>query len=300
MIEFIVYEIQIKERYRGVLMIELGMMQELEVKRFTSVGAFLNVEGDTYSDEDVLLPTKEIPEGVNEGDKLEVFIYRDSKERLIATTTTPKVTLGEVGLLKVIDTTKIGAFLDWGLEKDLFLPFKEQTMKLEEGMEYLVGLYIDKSDRLCGTMKIRDFLRSDSPYKEDDWVTGTIYSINEDYGAFVAVDNIYEGLIPQRELIGVYIPGDEVEVRVTQVKEDGKLDLSLRNEAYKEITSDADIVLRKLFENKGTLMLHDKSTPEEIKAELEMSKSAFKRAVGRLLKEGQIEFIKGGIRFIDR
>lgn len=300
MIEFIVYEIQIKERYRGVLMIELGMMQELEVKRFTSVGAFLNVEGETYSDEDVLLPTKEIPEGVNEGDKLEVFIYRDSKERLIATTTTPKVTLGEVGLLKVIDTTKIGAFLDWGLEKDLFLPFKEQTMKLEEGMEYLVGLYIDKSDRLCGTMKIRDFLRSDSPYKEDDWVTGTIYSINEDYGAFVAVDNIYEGLIPQRELIGVYIPGDEVEVRVTQVKEDGKLDLSLRNEAYKEITSDADIVLRKLFENKGTLMLHDKSTPEEIKAELEMSKSAFKRAVGRLLKEGQIEFIKGGIRFIDR
>ena len=281
-------------------MIELGMIQELEVKRFTSVGAFLNVAEETYSDEDILLPTKEIPEGVNEGDKVEVFIYRDSEERLIATTKTPMITLGNVALLKVIDITSIGAFLDWGLEKDLFLPFKEQTMKLEEGMEYLVGLYIDKSDRLCATMKIRDFLRSDSPYKEDDWVTGTIYSMNEEFGAFVAVDNLYEGMIPQREIIGVYIPGDEVEVRVTQVKEDGKLDLSLRNEAYKEITGDADIVLKKLFENNGTLMLHDKSSPEEIREELEMSKSAYKRAIGRLLKEGQIEFIKGGIRFIDR
>src|SRR5690606_38959205 len=120
----------------------------------------------------------------------------------------------EVGLLKVKDITKIGAFLDWGLEKDLFLPFKEQTMKLEKGMKYLVGLYIDKSDRLCATMKIKDFLRTDTPYKENDWVKGTIYSINEDMGAFVAVDNKFQGMIPKRELIGVYAPGEEVELRV--------------------------------------------------------------------------------------
>lgn len=281
-------------------MIELGMIQELEVKRFTSVGAFLNEEGDTYSDEDILLPTKEIPDGVNVGDKIKVFIYRDSEERLIATSKDPMITLGEVALLKVIDNTPIGAFLDWGLEKDLFLPFKEQTMKVDVGMEYLVALYVDKSDRLSATMKIRDFLRSDSPYRADDWVKGTIYSLHDDYGAFVAIDDKYEGMIPKRELIGVYIPGDEVEVRVTQVKEDGKLDLSLRNEAYLEITSDADRILKELYENKGRLMLNDDSSPEEIRKKLEMSKSAFKRAVGRLLKEEQIEFIKNGIKLIER
>ena len=237
---------------------------------------------------------------MEEGAKLSVFVYRDSEERLIATTRKPLITLGKVAFLKVVSITKIGAFLDWGLEKDLFLPFKEQTNKLEEGTAYLVALYIDKSDRLCATMKVRDYLRTDSPYSEEDWVTGTIYSMNEEYGAFVAVDNVYEGLIPTREIIGIYRPGDEVEVRIIKVKEDGKLDLSLRNEAYKEITSDADAILKKLFEKKGTLMLHDKSGPDEIKAELNMSKSSFKRAVGRLLKEGQIEFIKGGIRFIDR
>ena len=164
-------------------MIELGRMQKLEVKRHTSVGAFLNVENSKKSDKDVLLPKKEVPEGTEVGDILEVFIYKDFKERLIATTRRPKVVLGEVGLLKVVDITKIGAFLDWGLEKDLFLPFKEQSMKLEKGREYLIGLYIDKSDRLCGTMKIKDFLESDSPYKEGDWVKGTIYSINDEFGA---------------------------------------------------------------------------------------------------------------------
>lgn len=276
------------------------MIQELEVKRFTSVGAFLNLVGETYSDEDILLPTKDVPENTEIGDKIKVFLYRDSEERLITTTKKPMITLGEVALLRVIDNTSIGAFLDWGLEKDLFLPFKEQSMKVEVGMEYLVALYIDKSDRLSATMKIRDFLRSDSPYKQDDWVTGIIYSMHDDYGAFVAIDNKYEGMIPKRELIGAYRPGDEVEARVTQVKEDGKIDLSLRNEAYLEISSDADRILRNLYENNGRLMLDDSSSPEDIRDKLKMSKSAFKRAIGRLLKEGQIEFIKNGIRLIDR
>ncbi len=280
-------------------MIELGIVQSLEVKRFTSVGAFLNEAGDTYADEDILLPKKEIPEDTKVGDKFDVFVYRDSEDRFIATTREPKLTLGNIALLKAVDTTGIGAFLDWGLEKDLFLPFKEQTRKIEVGMEYLVGLYLDKSERLSATMKIRDFLRSDSPYVQDDWVTGIIYSVNEEYGAFVAVDKMYEGMIPQKELIGVYIPGDEVEVRVTQVKEDGKLDLSLRNEAYLEISDDAEKILQKLFENKGKLNLNDKSSPEEIKEKMHMSKSAFKRAVGRLLKEERIEFTKTGIKLLD-
>ncbi len=277
-------------------MIELGRMQKLEVKRDTSVGAFLNVEDSKESDKDVLLPKKEVPEGTEVGDILEVFIYRDFKERLIATIRRPKVVLGEVGLLKVVDITKIGAFLDWGLEKDLFLPFKEQSMKLEKGREYLIGLYIDKSDRLCGTMKIKDFLESDSPYKEGDWVKGTIYSINDEFGAFVAVDNKYEGLIPKKELIGVYVPGEVVDLRVTNVKEDGKLDLSLRDKFYIEIDDDAEYILNKLEEKGGVLMLNDYSSPKIIRKELNMSKSAFKRAVGRLLKMEKIEFIEDGIK----
>lgn len=277
-------------------MIELGKIQKLEVKRNTSVGVYLNVEDSRKLDKDVLLPKKEVPEGTKVGDILEVFIYRDFKDRMIATTKKPKVVLGEIGLLKVVDITKIGAFLDWGLEKDLFLPFKEQSMKLQKGREYLIGLYIDKSDRLCGTMKIKDFLRNDSPYKENDWVKGTIYSINDEFGAFVAVDNKYEGLIPKRELIGIYTPGEEVDVRVINVKEDGKLDLSLRDKSYEEIEGDAEIIFNKAVKNGGLLMLNDNSSPKEIRSELNMSKSAFKKAIGRLLKEGKIEFVENGIK----
>lgn len=281
---------------RGVFMIELGKMQTLEVKRSTSVGVFLNTKDSRREDKDVLLPKKEVPKGTKVGDEIEVFIYRDFKDRMIATTKKPKVTLGNVGLLKVVDITKIGAFLDWGLEKDLFLPFKEQTMKLEKGREYLIGLYIDKSDRLCGTMKIKDFLESDSPYKENDWVKGTIYSISDEFGAFVAVDNKYEGLIPKRELIGVYTPGEVVDLRVINVKEDGKLDLSLRDKLYIEIEVDAETILNKAEENGGVLYLNDDSSPKTIRKELNMSKAAFKRALGRLLKERKIEFIENGIK----
>ncbi|NLX61629.1 MAG: S1 RNA-binding domain-containing protein [Tissierellia bacterium] len=276
-------------------MIFLGEMQKLKVKRKVPFGVYLtDLEGK--SGEEVLLPQREVPKGVKVGDSLEVFIYRDTEDRLIATTRRPKITLGEVGLLKVKDITKIGAFLDWGLEKDLFLPFKEQTTKLERGHKYLVGLYIDKSDRLCATMKIKDFLRSDSPYKENDWVKGTIYSIHEDIGAFVAVDNKYEGLIPKKELIGVYAPGDEVDLRVTRVREDGKLDLSLRDKSYVQMERDAEKILEKAKERGGFLPFSDHSSPEEIKKELHMSKSAFKRAVGRLLKEKKIEFVEKGIK----
>ncbi|NLJ99418.1 MAG: S1 RNA-binding domain-containing protein [Tissierellia bacterium] len=276
-------------------MIELGKIQKLEVKRNTSIGVFLNT-GKQERYDDILLPKKEVPEGTKTGDILEVFVYKDSENRMISTMRKPKVTLGEIGLLKVVDITKIGAFLDWGLEKDLFLPFKEQTMKLKKGKEYLIGLYIDKSQRLCGTMKVRDFLRNDSPYKENDWTKGTIYSINDEFGAFVAVDNRYEGLIPKRELVGVHIPGEEVNVRITNVKKDGKLDLSLRDRSHMEIDSDIDRIVDKAMENNGILYLNDHSSPKEIRRKLSMSKSAFKKAVGRLLKEGRIEFIENGIK----
>lgn len=275
-------------------MIEIGRVQKLRIKRFTSVGAFLNVDGS--KDEDVLLPKSQIPENVNEGDEIEVMIYNDSKDRVIATTNRAKLEVGEMGHLMLVSQTKIGCFLDWGLEKDLFLPFAETVGALEEGKSYLVGVYLDKSNRLCATMKVRDMLRTDSPYKADDKVEGTIYSINRDIGAFVAVDDKYDGLIPNKEFIGAYEVGDSVQVRITNIKEDGKLDLSLKDKGYVQMDKDGDTILDKLKKNKGFIPLNDDSSPQEIRKELHMSKSGFKRAVGRLLKGEIIEFHKDGIR----
>lgn len=275
-------------------MIELGRVQKLKIKRFASVGAFLNV--DDSNDEDVLLPKSQVPEGAKVGDEIEVMIYRDSRDRIIATTNRAKLEVGDMGHLMVVSQTEIGAFLDWGLEKDLFLPFAETVGALEKGKSYLVGVYLDKSDRLCATMKVRDMLRTDSPYKVDDRVEGTIYSINRDIGAFVAVDDQYEGLIPTKEMIGVYEVGDPVQVRVTNVKEDGKLDLSLKDKGYVQMDKDGEKILEKLKENRGFLNLNDHSSPDQIRKELAMSKSGFKRAVGRLLKGDVIEFHKDGIR----
>lgn len=275
-------------------MIELGGIQELRIKRFTSVGAFLNTEEEV--DEDILLPKSQIPEGAEEGDTIKVFIYNDSRDRIIATTREPKIEVGKLAHLTVVSTTKIGSFLDMGLEKDLFLPFAETVGSVEKGKTYLIGAYIDKSNRLSSTMKIKDMLRSDPPYTENDLVEGTIYSINRDIGAFVAVEDIYDGLIPIKELLGAHEVGENIEVRVSRVLEDGKLDLSLRDRSYIQMDTDAKKIIQKLKDNNAQLDLNDNSSPERIKNELEMSKSGFKRAVGKLLKEDMIEFTKIGIK----
>ena len=275
-------------------MINLGEYQELVIKRFTSVGAYLNEVIE--EDEDILLPKAQISNDANVGDKIKVFIYNDSKDRIIATTNRPKITLGELAHLMVVDSTKIGSFLDWGLEKDLFLPFAETTGSVEKGKEYLVGLYIDKSNRLCATMKIKDMLRTDSGYRENKFAKGTIYSINRDIGAFVAVNDKYDGLIPKKELIGAYDVGDTIEVRVNKVLEDGKLDLSLRDRSYIQMDTDGKIIMKKLKESGGSLPLGDKSSPDLIRKELKMSKAGFKRAIGRLYKEGIIIISDYGIK----
>jgi predicted RNA-binding protein (virulence factor B family) len=275
-------------------MIELGKIQELEVIRKTQIGLYLNSKGNQDGD-DILLPRNQVPQEIEIGDKIEVFVYKDSEDRTIATVKRPKLTKGELALLGVVETTNIGAFLDWGLEKDLFLPFKEQRGRVIKGDKYLVGLYIDNSNRLSATMRISNLLSNESPYKENDRVRGTIYSINKEIGAFVAVDNKYQGLIPSKELYGNYTEGDQVEVRIKKVRLDGKLELSLRKEAHNEIESDAQKIMDRLSFSGGTLPLNDTSSPELIKTELNMSKGAFKRAVGRLLKEGAIKITDEGI-----
>lgn len=267
-------------------MIELGRIQTLVVQREKNFGVYLGEPGD--ESQSVLLPKKQVPEGTKTGDQVKVFIYKDSEDRLIATTAEPKLQVGEVALLQVKEVARIGAFLDMGLEKDLLLPFKEQNHKVSQGEQCLVALYIDKSQRLAATMNVYPYMKADAPYQKDDQITGTIYEINENLGAFVAVDNCYYGMIPKKELYGSYHPGDVVEARVLKVREDGKLDLSPRKKAYMQMDTDAELILKAMEESGGVLPFTDKASPEVIYKKFQMSKNAFKRAVGRLLKEGRV------------
>lgn len=276
-------------------MIALGEVQTLKIVKKVDFGVYLAESRET-SEERVLLPAKQVPEGKEIGDDVEVFIYRDSKDRLIATTNTPRLTLGKVARLKVVQTGKIGAFLDWGLEKDLLLPFKEQTKKVREGEECLAALYIDKSNRLCATMNVYPYLQQNSPYQQEDRVQGTVYEISENFGAFVAVDDIYSGLIPKKEMYGEVQIGQQITARVTAVKEDGKLDLSIREKAYLQIEKDAEKVLQILDSFDGVLPFSDKASPETIRRETQMSKNEFKRAVGHLLKQKKITIGEKSIR----
>lgn len=262
---------------------KLGEKQVLTVVKVVDFGVYLG--DDTQR---VLLPKKQVPEGIEPGDPVEVFLYKDSSDRLIATTNDPKLTLGKLAVLDVVDVGRVGAFLDWGLEKDLLLPFREQTSRVAKGDRCLVSLYIDKSQRLCATMRIYSLLRTDSPYKRNDMVKGTVYEINREYGAFVAVDNQFSALIPRSEMAGRLEAGQEIEARVTAVKADGKLDLSIRGRIPEQMDADAQMILKKLEANGGVLPFTDKSDPEEIRQEFGVSKAAFKRGVGRLLKQGKI------------
>ena len=270
-------------------MIELGKKQTLLIVKSVEFGVYLAEDMNADTKHQVLLPAKQVPAGTKAGDKLEVFIYKDSQDRLIATTNEPLLMVGQAGLLKVKQVTRIGAFLDWGLEKDLLLPYHEQTTRIFEGQECLVAVYVDKSSRLAATMKVYSHMSSESPYQKDDKVTGTVYEINENLGAFVAVDNKYYGLIPKRELFGDIHEGDVVEARVTKLREDGKLDLCPREKAYLQMDADSELVLKVIDEFDGVLPFNDKASPETIKREFHMSKNAFKRAVGHLLKEGKIK-----------
>lgn len=269
---------------------ELGKKQVLTVVKIVDFGVYLGTDNDK-----VLLPKKQIPSGVEPGDPVEVFLYKDSSDRLIATTNEPKLTLGEMAVLTVAQVGKFGAFLDWGLEKDLFLPFKEQTVKVKPGDECLVALYIDKSQRLCATMKVYDYLRTDSPYKKDDQVEGVIYESSDNFGMFVAVDHKYSALIPKREQPKDLRTGMKVTARVTEVKPDGKLNLSVREKAFIQMDEDAVMVLARIEEFGGVLPFNDKADAETIREEFGLSKNAFKRAVGHLYKERKIEIKEDSI-----
>ncbi|MDE7323469.1 MAG: S1 RNA-binding domain-containing protein [Lachnospiraceae bacterium] len=270
-------------------MFELGKKQSLIIVKEQDFGVYLGEEPNAPMDARVLLPKKQVPQDSKIGDGIEVFLYKDSKDRIIATTNTPLLCAGEVGKLRVSQVTKIGAFLDWGLEKDVLLPFKEQTVRVKEGDEVLAAIYVDKSSRLAATMKVYHYLQQGgSGYEKDDIVHGTVYEMIENMGAFVAVDDRYSALIPQRELYGNIRVGDVVTARVISVKEDGKIDLSVREKAYLQIEKDVEKLEKIIAEFGGVLPFSDKANPAVIKRETGMSKNEFKRAVGNLLKNGKI------------
>ena len=274
---------------------KLGKKQVLTVVKKVDFGVYLGSD-----EERVLLPKKQVPAGIELGDPVEVFLYKDSDDRLIATTNEPKIELGELAVLDVADTGKFGAFLDWGLEKDLFLPFKQQTAKVEKGDRCLVSLYIDKSQRLCATMKVYELLSKESPYQKDDEVEGIVYDISDNFGTFVAVDNQFSALIPKKDSFGNFRVGQTVHARVAAVKPDGKLDLSVKDKIPMQMDKDAAIILKRMEKNGGVLPFTDKADPEMIKKEFAMSKNAFKRAVGRLLKENKIEITEKTIEILEK
>ena len=279
-------------------MIKLGEKQILQVVKKVDFGVYLAENQETAETDRVLLPKKQVPADAEIGSEVTAFIYRDSDDRLIATTTTPKIMLGQVAMLRVKEVGKIGAFMDWGLEKDVLLPFREQTRKVRAGEDVLCALYIDKSDRLAVTMNVYEFLRTDSPYVKDDKARGTVYEMSKNFGAFVAVDDIYSGLIPVKELTSKIQIGDDVTVRVTGIKEDGKLDLSLRDKAYLQLDTDGEIILKYMDEHDGIIPFTDKADPQIIKDNMQMSKNQFKRAIGHLMKDGKVKILTDSIERI--
>ena len=281
----------------------LGYMQTLVAVKKTDFGLFLtDIEKKDDKNralgDEVLLPKNQVTENMRVGSEIEVFLYKDSEDRMIATRLVPYIKIGEIKRLRVKEVNKIGAFLDWGLPKDLLLPFKEQIYDIKSGDEILVTVYIDLSDRLCATMDLYSRLSLLPPYQRDDMVKGTVYQVHEQFGAYVAVDNKYSALVPKKELHRELKPGDEIEARVLEVKEDGKLDLSLRQKAYVQMDADSALILDKLKQAGGSLPYQDKSSAEEIKEEFNLSKAAFKRAIGRLYKERAIVIEKDGIRLV--
>lgn len=276
---------------------KLGCMQTLHIVKKVEFGVYLSDKTSPDATERVLLPKKQVPKDSRIGDEVEVFLYRDSKDRLIATTTIPKITLGKIAALEVKEVASIGAFLEWGLEKDLFLPYKEMTRKVHAGDEILVRLYIDRSNRLCASTKgIYHCLSVNAPYRIGDEVEGRVYEFGHDFGTFVAVDDKYSAMLPKHEDVSYLTLGDVITAEVVGVKEDGKLDISMRKKAYMQMEDDAAKVMRIVESYAGVLPFTEKATPEIIFRETGLSKAAFKRAVGRLYKERKITISDGRIR----
>ena len=265
--------------FRGLL----GRFATLEIRRFGSPGAFLALKGAAADAATVLLLGPEIPDNAREGDEVRVFLTLDSEGRPLATTTVPKLELGEVAFLTVTACTEFGAFVDWGLPKELLVPFAEQTRPLAVGESHPISLYIDNSGRLAGTMRTAELLgTTGGAFVRGAWVQGEAWRDDPEIGLFVIVERRFVGLVPRHEP-HTLLRGQAARFRVAHIHPDGKVELSLRAHAHEELESDGQKILA-LLGRPGAPRLGDRSDPEQIRALFGLSKKAFKRAVGRLLK----------------
>ncbi|MDA9881408.1 S1-like domain-containing RNA-binding protein [Crocinitomicaceae bacterium] len=274
---------------------KIGQVNELKLLRFTSVGAYLGDEEDN----DVLLPNKYLTDDLDVDDSVEVFIYRDSEDRIVATTERPYIELFHFAYLKVKEVNFFGAFMDWGLEKDLMVPFKEQNLKFEEGRYYLVYLDLDEStDRLYGSAKVNKFLHECKKEYDPEQLIDIMICDTTDLGVKVIVDGIYSGLIFKNDISRQLKRGEKTFGYISKVREDGKLDVRLDKTSRAKI-SDSAQVLMEILENKKYIPLTDKSDPDEIRAVVGMSKKTFKQAVGNLYKQRLITIEVSGIYLVE-
>lgn len=278
-------------------MIQLGEYNTLEILRDTDPGLFLG-DGE---DGEVLLPNRYVPEEFEIGDKLEVFVYLDNEERPVATTDKPFITKGEFSLLRCNQVNKYGAFLDWGLVKELFCPFKEQAFKMKAGGWYLVHCYLDEdTERLVASSKTNRFLDNKeltvSKFEEVD----LIVSHPSEIGMNVIVNNKHLGLVFKDDIFKDISVGDRLKGIVKKIRHDNKLDISLSQIGYRNIEPNAQHILKVLNDNSGFIPLHDKSSPEDIKEQLQMSKKSFKKAIGSLYKDRVITIDINGITLIGK
>lgn len=269
---------------------EIGKRYELKIIDINRHGAIL--------DGDILLPGIELNEDDRKGQVLDVFIYKDSKGRIIASKKKEKISMGQLAVLRVVNVSRIGSFLDWGMDKDLFLPIKEQKRKSKKGDWVLVACSLDLNGRPVASEKVEKYFKKPTGIKENDWLKAVVYSHDPRFGSFVLVEGKYDGLIRNEKLIGLPMPGQEISCRLERIKKDGKLDLSMKSRAYVQLDNDAESIYRMLVGNGEFLRVNDKSRPEDIKMLFGMSKAQFKRAVGRLLKKNLITFKDDGIEAI--
>jgi uncharacterized protein len=271
----------------------LGHFAELEIRRFASSGAFLAEVGGEPGAPTLLLLGKEIPEEAREGDRINAFVYQDSEGRPLATTAVPKLALDEVRFLRVTARTSFGAFVDWGLPKELLVPIAEQTGEMHIGARQPIGLYLDDRGRLTGTMRVAEMLTTRSPGREQDaWVEGEAWRNDPEIGLFVIIERRFVGLLPNHEPHTLH-RGDPARFRITNILPDDKLELSLRGHAHEQLADDAERVLE-LLRRPGTPSVGDRSDPEQLRELFGLSKKAFKRAVGRLLKAEAVEVTAQG------
>jgi predicted RNA-binding protein (virulence factor B family) len=271
-------------------MLAIGKINRLEIKCITREGAYLATD-----EGEILLPRAELHTSVEPGESIAVFIYPDSEGRPVATTLKPKVQSGEFAVLEVKDTGRYGAFLDWGLGKDLLVPFSEQPELMNKGEKHIVRVYLDKSGRIAASAKLGKFLEEENAsLKAGDEVELMIYEFT-DLGAKVIVNNFYTGVLFRDELYGKPALGERLTGYVKKIRDDRKIDVTLRKAGCNDLMEAKGKILKALSENGGFLPLNDKSSPEVISEVVQMSKKTFKKTVGGLYKEGLIVLNAAGI-----